>query len=206
LVLQHFGSIIIACAFWFGLNNENQVWGGFVALFVCVCAGLATTAYFLAQKMQEEPGRWTWGSITYEITLGNVMSLRDELSSVVGYLPWLWAFAMKNVIPQVLLILFINLCQSKNAVGDSLFGHYEGYVAWPYQIMGILVLCFALIFVVVGFASPSTFEGFDTPYQASKNKLAGAGENGSESEVEAEGKADKSEPSKTWEEFVEIEC
>jgi hypothetical protein len=205
-MISHFGSIIVACIFWFGLNNDNQVWAGFLVLFLCGGAGFATTAYFLAQKMQEEPGRWTWGSIVYEITLGNVMQLRDDLSSVVGYLPWLWAFAMKNVIPQVLLILFINLCQSKNANGESLFGHYEGYVAAPFQILGILVFVFALVFVLVGFAAPSVFEGADTPYLVRKNKVAGAGDR-QESEAEAVPEWEKkSDPSKTMEEIVEIEC
>ena len=173
-MFTHFGSIIVACGFWFGLKNENEVWGGFVALLVCASIGLAMTGYFLAQKMQEEPGKWTWSSIIYELTLGNVMNLREELSSVVGYLPWVWAFAMKNLIPQILLILFINLSQSDNADGDSLFGHYEGYVAWPFQILGILVVCFASIFVLIGFAAPGVFAGADLPFQTRQQQAASA--------------------------------
>ena len=167
-MFTHFGSIIIACGLWFGLNSDNQVWGGFLGLFLCFFTGIAVTGWLLSQKMNEEPGKWTWSSIIYQLTLGNVMELRAELSSVVGYLPWIWAFALKNIIPQILLILFINLAQSKNADGDSVFGHYGGYVTWPYQVLGILVVCFAGIFVLVGFAAPKIFEDADIPYKAAK--------------------------------------
>ena len=158
-VFAHFGSIIIACGLWFGLNNENQVWGGFVALFLCFFAGCAATAFFLNQTMQRNPGQWTWSSIVYELCLGNVMRLRDELSSVVGYLPWIWAFALKNMIPQILLLLFINLAQSKSANGESLFGHYGDYVFAPYQILGICIVIFASACIVAGLAFPQLFEG-----------------------------------------------
>lgn len=167
-MVSHFGSIIVACSVWFGANNENEVWGGFVALFLCGFAGFAVTGVLLNQKMNAEPGKWTWGSIIYELALGNVMRLRAELQSVVGYLPWLWAFAMKNLIPQILLILFINLAQSNNADGESLFGHYEGYVSWPFQVLGILVVCFASLFVLAGFVAPSIFEGADIPARNAK--------------------------------------
>jgi solute carrier family 6 GABA transporter-like protein 1 len=159
-MFTHFGSIIIACGLWFGLNNEHQVWAGFLGGFLCFGAGCTATFYFLSQQRAHNPERWnSWSDIIYELCLGNVMRLRSELSSVVGYLPWIWAFAMKNMIPQILLILFINLAQSKNADGESLFGHYEGYVSWPYQVLGILIVAFACSCVLVGIVSPKVFEG-----------------------------------------------
>jgi hypothetical protein len=167
-MFTHFGSIIVACGIWFGLNNANEVWGGFVALFICYLVGLAVTGFLLKQKINQEPDKWTWGSILYELTLSNIMGLRDELMSVVGYLPWIWAFAMKYIIPHVLLILFINLAQSKNADGESLFGHYEGYVTWPFQVLGILVVAFASLFILVGAIAPVVFEGADKPAMEAK--------------------------------------
>ena len=167
-MFTHFGSIIVACGVWFGLDNDNKVWAGFLSLLLCFFAGMAITGMHLSAKMKEEPGKWTWGSILYELTLGNVMQLREELSSVVGYLPWIWAFALKNLIPQILLVLFINLTQATNSKGESLFGHYEGYVAWPFQVLGILCVCFASIFVLIGFAAPKVFEGADIPAKNAK--------------------------------------
>lgn len=175
-MFTHFGSLIVACGFWFGLNNDNEVWGGFVALFICAMFGLIATGALLTNKMAAEPSKWTLTSIVYELTLGNVMELRDELSSVVGYLPWIWAFALKNVIPQILLILFINLASSKNDDGESLFGHYEGYVAFPFQILGIIVVCFAGLFILVGAAAPKVFEAADIPFKtAQKKQMEGTG-------------------------------
>lgn len=159
----------MACGLWFGLQT-NEVWGGFLGLFLCFFSGLAITGVFLSQKMNKEAGKWTWHSIIYELTLGNVMELRSELSIVVGYLPWIWAFALKNVIPQILLVLFINLAQSKNEDDKPVFGNYGGYVTWPFQVLGILVFCFASIFVLVGTMVPQVFEDADIPYKTAKGQ------------------------------------
>lgn len=84
---------------------------------------------------------------------------------------WIWAFALKNLIPQILLILFINLCQSENDAGDPLFGNYEGYINWPFQVVGILCVAFAGCLILVGLAMPVLYEPYDIPY---KKKLAAA--------------------------------
>lgn len=123
------------------VRSQNAVWGGFVALFLVYFAGLGFTWFFLKKKMEEEPGKWTWKSIIYEISLRNIMELRAQLSSTIGFLPNIWAYMMKQFIPQVILILFINLAQSNNDDGDSLFGNYGGYADWPFQILGC-VFCF----------------------------------------------------------------
>jgi hypothetical protein len=158
----HFVSVLVACGFWFGLSNGNEVWGGFVAFFCCFITGCLVSGYFLLKQMKKEPGKWTWQSIIYELTLSNVMSLRDEVSSLVGYLPWIWAFALKNIIPHILLILIINLATSKNSQGKSLFGHYEGYGFLPFQLLGILLVCFAASFVSVGVIIPQAFQNLDS--------------------------------------------
>jgi solute carrier family 6 (neurotransmitter transporter, GABA) member 1 len=159
-----FGSIIVACGLWFGLEGDNAVWGGFLGLFLCYFAGLGVTFMLLAKKMAQEP-EWTWKTILYELCLKNVMDLRQELSAVVGYMPWAWAFAMKNLIPQILLILFTNLAQSENTAGQSLFGHYGEYVAWPFQVLGILCVVFAAFLILVGLAMPVVYEPYDIPYR-----------------------------------------
>jgi len=120
---------------------QNAVWGGFVALFLVYFAGIGFTGFFLKKKMEEEPGKWTWKTIIYEISLRNIMELRAQLSSTIGFLPNIWAYMMKQFIPHVILILFINLAQSNNEDGESLFGNYEGYANWPFQILGC-VFCF----------------------------------------------------------------
>lgn len=173
-MVTHFGSVLMACIIWYGLNNENEIWAGFLTLFVCFVGGVAATGFFLSKKMQEEPGKWTWSAIIYELALSNVMDLRNDLSSVVGYLPWIWAFALKNIIPQVLLILFVNLTQASNADGQPVFGNYGGYVTWPFQVLGILTVCFGCVFILVGLFAPKVFEAADLPATNEKKKLAEA--------------------------------
>lgn len=140
-------------------TSQNAVWGGFVALFLIYFAGIGATLFFLKKKMAEEPGKWTWKSIIYEITFRNVMELRDQLASTIGFLPRIWAFMMKQFIPHVILILFINLAQSKAPNGKSLFGNYELYADWPYQIMGYGTVLFALGLFLIGFFFPDLYSG-----------------------------------------------
>lgn len=104
----NFGSVVVACAVCFGAN-DFAAGGGFVALFGCYFLGLGVTAYFLKKRMDEEPDKWTWSSIIYAVSFKNVMDLRNQLSSVIGYLPKVWAVMMKQMIPQLILILFVNL-------------------------------------------------------------------------------------------------
>ena len=175
-MFTNFGSIIVACCLWFGMNDpDNAVWAGFVALFLCYAVGMAVTGYLLNAKIQQQQqsqqNEWTWSSILYELCLSNVMNLKNDLQEVVGYMPWMWAFAMKYFLPQILLILFINLAQSENGEGNPLFGNYGGYVPWPFQILGILCVVFAGILVLVGIATPNVYLGFDIP---AKNELLAA--------------------------------
>lgn len=173
-MFANFGSVIVACGLWFGLK-ENAVWGGFLALFLIYFAGIALTGALLSKTMQAEPGRWTWKSIIYQISFANVFDLREQLSSVVGFLPLAWAFLIKQVIPHVLLILFINLAQSDNTDGDSQFGNYGGYVKWPYQVLGILCVAFAGFLMVTGAAMPKVYEGFDLTTRGNIMKITMGG-------------------------------
>ena len=58
------------------------------------------------KKMKANPGKWTWMSMIYELTLKNVMDLKNDLSEVVGYIPSAWAFLVKHFIPPIILVLF----------------------------------------------------------------------------------------------------
>ena len=121
--------------------------------------GIGFTLYFLKKKMKEEPDRWTWKSIIYELALRNVMELREQLSSTIGFLPKIWAYMMKQFIPHVILILFINLAQSSNEDGQPLFGNYGGFPDWPYQILGFGTVIFALGLFLIGFFFPELYSG-----------------------------------------------
>ncbi len=163
-MFTNFGSVIVASGIWFGVDPKNATWGGFLAFFLCYFAGIGVTAMMLSKKIAQEPGTWNWKTILYELCLKNVMDLRQELSDVVGYMPWLWAFGLKNLIPHILLLLFINLAQSTNAKGESLFGHYGEYIPWPFQVLGILCVVFAGFLILVGIAMPVVYEPYDIPY------------------------------------------
>ena len=52
---------------------------------------------------------------------------------------------MINVLPHVLVVLFIKLAQSSTKYGTAKFGHYEGDVAYPFQVIGILTFCLAFV-------------------------------------------------------------
>jgi hypothetical protein len=66
--------------------------------------------------VDEEKGI-TFKDLVQELTMGNVLELRSKLEATVGYMPWTWAFLMKHIIPQTLLILFFNLFFAKTDYG-----------------------------------------------------------------------------------------
>jgi hypothetical protein len=180
----NFASITAAAAVWFGAD-DNAVWGGFLTLFLVYFFGMAVVAFLLLQKMTQHPGKWTWSSIIHEIALSNVLDLRNTLSSSVGYMPWLWAFMIKQVTPHILLLVFINLARSDNADNESLFGHYENYAAWPYQILGMLIVAWAFSIVLVGMAFPKVFECADlTVNYTPPSQKAAAGDDNSSDDVD----------------------
>lgn len=156
-----FGSFFAACCVWFGVNGDGAVWAGFLTLFVSYGLMFALTCMFCSQKMAEEPGKWTWSTMLYEVMLKNVMDLRDDLQAVCGWIPWAWAFAMKHFIPQVLLILFINLATSSNGDGQPQFGNYGGYATWPFQIFGIAAVVIAMVMFLIGIFVPDLYKKAD---------------------------------------------
>jgi hypothetical protein len=79
----NFFSVLLACGLWFGLD-ENAVWGGFLGGGLLFFIGIGITAYFLKQKMEEEPGRWSWGSMWWELTFGNIFRLKAKIEPEIG--------------------------------------------------------------------------------------------------------------------------
>jgi len=152
-ICANFVSVLVASIIWFTVDSDSNVWGGFVALGLLYGIFVGITV-FLLQSVEG-------GACLFEFAFGNVFYLADEMSKVVGVLPRVWAFLIKQFIPQILLILFINLAASKTDGGDSVFGHYGDYAGWPYQTIGIASVAFAFLIIIVGFIQPDLFATFD---------------------------------------------
>ena len=172
---------------WFGLKNDHAVWAGFVGLVVFYLACLSICLVFMKKEgMLSKNG-------LYELYFANMFDLKKELQPVIGHVPTIWCILIRHVIPHLLLILFINLARADNAAGESLFGHYEGYATWPYQVLGILTAAFAFFLFLIGVAAPKTMAWLDLP---DEKKLWKSGKSIKkvdivEDEEEDGGKADK---------------
>jgi len=164
-MLTNFGSIIIASGLWFGLDNDNQVWGGFVGFFVSYLGGLALTYVLLQQRLSSMEEPMDMSTAIYKLTFENVINLKNQLEPVVGWIPTLWAVMMKQMIPHVLLILFFNMATTNNAEGDPKYGNYGSYETWPFQVIGILCTVTAAAVVLIGLAAPKLFEGADLVFR-----------------------------------------
>jgi hypothetical protein len=163
-IVTYFGAFILACCLWFGLSNaDNALWAGFVGLIVFYALGTAFMAFLMDKRMKEYPGRWTWNSMTYEIQFKNIATLQSDLSGVVGYLPFGWALLVKFFIPPVILILFGLSCDAENANGQKVFGHYEGYVSSPYQVLGILCVVLTGFLFVSSLVAPQMYAALQRP-------------------------------------------
>jgi hypothetical protein len=183
-MFTNFGSVIITSGLWFGLK-QNAVWGGFVGLFASYLTGMSVTYCLLKKRMTQQPGKWTWKSIIYELTFRNVMEMKKQLSTVVGYTSTLWAGAIRQLIPHLLLILFINLARADMSMASpcsdtmvdssgtsirnivSLYKPLTSHafvfivVSWPFQVLGILCVAFAGFLFLIGLATPKACEAFD---------------------------------------------
>jgi len=150
----NFGGIVVACGLWFG-GFDGSTWAGFVGLIVVYVASLLAAIYVARRGQGPELSA---KEALYELYLANLIDFRNKMRPVVGTVPMIWAVLMKHFIPQVLLVLFINLARSKNEAGESNLGHYGSYCAWPYQVLGILCMVVALLLMLVGAAAPGLYE------------------------------------------------
>jgi SNF family Na+-dependent transporter len=160
----YFGAVILACGLWFGLSNaDDALWAGFVGLVGFYVLGMTVVALLMYQRMTMQPGRWTWGSIAYELLFKNIADLKSDLSEVVGYLPFAWTLLVKFFIPPVILILFGLACDEENADGTKVFGHYGGYVTLPYQVLGILCVAFTGFLFLSSLIVPQLYSPLERP-------------------------------------------
>lgn len=159
-MIANFGAIFVACGLWFGLSKEQGgVWGGFLALFVWYFTFMGIACFFMAKKMKEQPDKWTWPQMLWELMFANIFALRDRIQPVVRWVPSTWCILIKQFIPHVLLVLFILLAQSRteDGQGDPIFGGYGGYDTKPYQLLGILTFALTLFLFLIGMAFPQVY-------------------------------------------------
>jgi len=160
----NFGAVILGCILWFGLDPDVAVWAGFVGYFLWYFAGLGITHYFIMKQLDTDTeGNWTLQSMWYEVYFGNIVSLRDRMQEVIGKVPFIWCILMKHFIPHILIILFVNLAQSKTDDGKNLLGNYGEYYNWPYQTLGILVVVLTLVIFLGGVLFPNIYAPLALP-------------------------------------------
>jgi hypothetical protein len=164
MVLANFLPVVFACALWFGLDGDRAPLVGFMGLIGSSIVGVGLTAYYLNEKMQEEPGKWTWGSIWWEVTFSNIFALKDRVEPTIQYIPDLWAYLIKGAIPHLLIVVFVNAAAAK-VDGENIFGNYGNYPTKPYQAMGFVCIAFALALFVVGFFFPQIYAFLATAYE-----------------------------------------
>lgn len=161
-----FGSVLLACAMWFGVGN---VAAGFVGLFISYATGISYVGYLMSKQIQEDT---TWSDMFFDLTMRNVMELREDLISSVGHIPVAWAFLIRHFIPQVLLILFFLGADATTIDEDGnevkVFGNYGGYAS-SYQILGILTVVFAGFLVASSLVFPKLYITLQTVDETNKS-------------------------------------
>ena len=165
MILANFLPLLVACACWFGIDGSSATWIGFVVLIVMSAVGIAITGYFLREKMQEDPTKWTWGSIWWEVTFSNIFELKGRAQPTIQYIPDVWAYLIKGIIPHLLIVVFVNAAAATNGDGKTIFWHYGNYPAQPYQAMGVVCITFALALFVAGFFYPQIYAPLATAYE-----------------------------------------
>ena len=173
-IIATFGSVTFACILWFNLESDSAVWAGFLGFLLFYAIGMLYTVYLMRKKIQAESlGSWALRSMVYDLLFRNMMDLREDLSSIVGPLPIVWAVLVKFFIPPILIVLFALGCDAKNEVtGEKIFGHYGGFPTAPYQVLGVLTVTFALFILLSSLAVPRIYEVFtkqDSPVPPKSN-------------------------------------
>lgn len=183
-IASTFGSLFLASLIWFGLQGRHILLGSACYMF---CYGIGR--YYCLHKMNELLQSYTKPqtieALQFELTMGNVLDLKRELESSVGYIPYAWAVLMKHFIPQVLLVLFFNLAFTRTEEEEKWeFGNYGNYMSWPFQFLGVSCVIITALIVGVGFIKTNIYDGFapeteatipsSTSVSAGENNTAGA--------------------------------
>jgi len=156
----NFVPVFVACGLWFsGDSSPTKVLYGFLALATGWFIGLLVTHFYLMRQMRKFPERWkSVKSIWWECAFGNICRLREQIQPVIGHIPFIWVILIKNFVPHVLIVLFLNLCAAENGAGN--YGNYE---ILPYQILGLLTFIFAIYLFFLGLLVPQIYEPLALP-------------------------------------------
>lgn len=144
-----FGALFLASLCWFGPKGDTTILG-FIVLILSYGCGMFLVISKLRQNDLDVK------ESLLDLGTSNVLKLTSCLESSCGKIPMAWPYLIKHVIPQVLLVLFVNLVFSRNEYGIE-FSNYEGYPA-PFQAIGILVVIFISSVSVLGFVKPQAYD------------------------------------------------
>jgi hypothetical protein len=165
MVAANFLPVVFACGLWFGIDGDHKpALAGFMGLIGSSLVGVGLTTYFLYIRMQEEPGKWTWRSIWWEVSFSNIFALKNRVQPTIQYIPDIWAYLIKGAIPHLLIIVFVNAAASESG-GEAIFGNYGGYPTSPYQVMGFVCIAAAVLLFIVGFFYPDIYAFLATAYE-----------------------------------------
>ena len=148
-IMTTFGSITAGCLICFGVGGNTAHLGLFVSLLIYEI-GMRSIRNELKENDFD-----VWPAIR-DLYMGNVKELTRELEVSVGKIPRAWPLLLKHFIPQVLLVLFINLVFAKNESGTE-FAHYGGYSTWPFQVTGIFVVVLVSSIFILGAFMPEKY-------------------------------------------------
>ena len=168
-MVSSLGSVLFACIFWFGVENQAPTLTGFIALFLFQGIGILITTQILKPE-----------SSFIDLAFGNMRDFKSCVEPVIGYVPTAWCFLIKHFVPQVILVYLVNLGTAKNEDGMFKFGNYSGLVAAPYQVIGILTFVFTIVVVLIGVVVPDLYFALDTHADIYDEKV----EDSEEKEVE----------------------
>ena len=159
-ICANFGSAVVACGIWFGAKS---VLGGFVALIVLYTIFFGISLVLLKQNIEQAETPISFKDAIWALTFENIFDLKELINPVVGWIPEVWCFIIKQVLPHLLFILFINLAQSKTDTGEAMFGNYGGYEMRPFQVLGILCFATGAIAFVAGLIVPQVYARLSLP-------------------------------------------
>jgi len=155
--MANFVPVIVMIGLW---SSHYDQWVAYVSTVIFWLAGMLVTHFLLVQRMERQPGRWTYRSIWFECAYGNISRLRDQIQPVIGYIPFIWAILMKNLVPHACILLFFNLLLAPTGQGA---GTYGDYAIRPYQLLGLLTFIFAIFLFFIGLLVPEVYEPLAVP-------------------------------------------
>jgi len=158
----NFLSVVVASGIWFGVPVESgAVWGGFVALVLIAGLCFGVTCYYLKKRANDPDCTHSFKELLWAVTYKNMALMKERLQPHIRLVPWVWCFLVKQLIPHILIILFVNLAASDTDKGRPVFSGYGGYAMAPYQVLGILTFIFVTILFVAGFGFPGVYKWLD---------------------------------------------